>query len=147
MTSPETMRCLNCGYDLRGLSENRCPECGRPFEPNDPRTYAPLGLPGEAFAQAAKLGALLTVPAIGLLAFRTIIGIPPRWLGALAFVFGLTGVSISIVMLGASARRLVRRGGQLAEDRAALRNAFYMSAAVLVAIAITLWFVTRVPRP
>ena len=22
-------RCLNCGYDLRGLPENRCPECGR----------------------------------------------------------------------------------------------------------------------
>jgi hypothetical protein len=23
--------CLGCGYDLRGLSEHRCPECGRPF--------------------------------------------------------------------------------------------------------------------
>ena len=23
--------CLNCGYDLRRLSDGRCPECGRPF--------------------------------------------------------------------------------------------------------------------
>ena len=25
--------CIHCGYDLRGLTENRCPECGRPFGP------------------------------------------------------------------------------------------------------------------
>lgn len=25
--------CANCGYDLRGLPENRCPECGLAFEP------------------------------------------------------------------------------------------------------------------
>ncbi len=24
--------CLNCGYDLRGLTEPRCPECATPFE-------------------------------------------------------------------------------------------------------------------
>ncbi len=31
----------NCGYDLRGLpaSTTRCPECGRPFDPADPKTY------------------------------------------------------------------------------------------------------------
>jgi hypothetical protein len=31
--------CRQCGYALTGLSENRCPECGRAFEPGDPRTY------------------------------------------------------------------------------------------------------------
>jgi hypothetical protein len=25
--------CVNCGYNLRGLPEPRCPECGQPFEP------------------------------------------------------------------------------------------------------------------
>jgi len=24
-------RCLECGYDLRGQTEPRCPECGTPF--------------------------------------------------------------------------------------------------------------------
>jgi hypothetical protein len=30
------VRCPSCKYDLRNLSENRCPECGREFDPNDP---------------------------------------------------------------------------------------------------------------
>lgn len=25
--------CVGCGYDLRGLSEARCPECNTPFDP------------------------------------------------------------------------------------------------------------------
>ncbi len=25
--------CVACGYDLRGLTEPRCPECGTPFDP------------------------------------------------------------------------------------------------------------------
>jgi hypothetical protein len=31
--------CLECSYSLRGLAENRCPECGRAFDPDDPGTY------------------------------------------------------------------------------------------------------------
>ncbi len=31
-------RCRECGYLLRGLTEPRCPECGRPFDPEDPST-------------------------------------------------------------------------------------------------------------
>ncbi len=31
--------CRTCGYALAGLSENRCPECGRRFDPHDPRTF------------------------------------------------------------------------------------------------------------
>ncbi len=32
-------RCLGCGYVLEGLPEPRCPECGRPFDLNNPATY------------------------------------------------------------------------------------------------------------
>lgn len=39
MAPPETMRCLGCGYDLRSLPENRCPECGRGFDPTNAATY------------------------------------------------------------------------------------------------------------
>jgi hypothetical protein len=31
-------RCLDCNYTLRGLRGLRCPECGREFDPDDPRT-------------------------------------------------------------------------------------------------------------
>lgn len=34
------MRCLSCHYDLRNLVENRCPECGRAFDPQDFGTFA-----------------------------------------------------------------------------------------------------------
>src|SRR5688572_1775855 len=30
--------CLTCGYPLHGLPTPRCPECGREFDPLDPRT-------------------------------------------------------------------------------------------------------------
>lgn len=34
------MYCLSCYYDLRGSTKvNRCPECGRGFDPNDILTY------------------------------------------------------------------------------------------------------------
>lgn len=43
MTQPEiaqpALYCRRCGYALVGLSANRCPECGRPFDPTDRRTF------------------------------------------------------------------------------------------------------------
>lgn len=32
---------MACGYDLQGLDAPRCPECARPFDASDPRTYSP----------------------------------------------------------------------------------------------------------
>lgn len=31
-------KCLRCGYSLRHLPDNCCPECGRRFDPGDART-------------------------------------------------------------------------------------------------------------
>jgi hypothetical protein len=30
--------CRDCGYPLARLLSDRCPECGRPFDPTNPRT-------------------------------------------------------------------------------------------------------------
>lgn len=38
-SSARTRYCLGCGYVLDGLPEHRCPECGRPFDPDNPRTF------------------------------------------------------------------------------------------------------------
>ena len=52
---------MNCRYRLRGLEENRCPECGRGFDPNDPSTFWPeSGPPFPAGALAfSVLGILI----------------------------------------------------------------------------------------
>ncbi len=36
---PDDARCLDCGYRLKLLTGPLCPECGRPFDPQDRRTY------------------------------------------------------------------------------------------------------------
>src|SRR5579872_6657457 len=42
--STDNAFCLSYGYSLRDLPAPRCPECGRPFDPADPRTMS-LGHP------------------------------------------------------------------------------------------------------
>jgi hypothetical protein len=34
-TEPTSRHCGNCGYDLRGIAEPRCPECGVTFDPDE----------------------------------------------------------------------------------------------------------------
>lgn len=36
---PESAQCRSCGYRLRDLPDPVCPECGRGFDPADPKTY------------------------------------------------------------------------------------------------------------
>lgn len=33
------MRCKACNYSLWKLTEHRCPECGRAFDPANPKTF------------------------------------------------------------------------------------------------------------
>ena len=33
-------RCLRCGYIIENLHTDRCPECGKAFDPNDASTYS-----------------------------------------------------------------------------------------------------------
>ncbi len=37
--TPAKMYCLDCDYPLDQLSSDRCPECGREFNPDDPSTF------------------------------------------------------------------------------------------------------------
>lgn len=37
---PEAMYCLGCYYRLDHLESSECPECGRGFDPSDPKTIA-----------------------------------------------------------------------------------------------------------
>jgi hypothetical protein len=62
--------CRRCGYNLKGLSECRCAECGRAFDPANRRTYsshphAPLRRRLTRYAVAALTVALLLAGAGG----------------------------------------------------------------------------------
>jgi hypothetical protein len=54
------MYCSECGYPLHGLEERRCPECGRPFDPQDDRTFStqPAGLSQHAPLMGGVAGML-----------------------------------------------------------------------------------------
>ena len=74
---PEKAICLECGYLLRGLPRERCPECGRSFVPTDPGTYGPprrLGWLGKRWSVLPACALMSTLP---LLAMD--LAAPPRW--------------------------------------------------------------------
>lgn len=45
--------CLECGYNLRALTEHRCPECGRAFDPEDSESFGPRSAVFDAEAAGA----------------------------------------------------------------------------------------------
>lgn len=55
------IRCLKCGYNLRGLAVNACPECGLCFDPDDLHTYRQ---PQQVKQTLLNVGAGLVVVAI-----------------------------------------------------------------------------------
>jgi hypothetical protein len=61
--------CRACGYQLRGLESRRCPECGRDFDPDYPKTYRRKPLrPWKRWVMRAAVLLLLlaTIPTAGI---------------------------------------------------------------------------------
>lgn len=52
-----SMFCRKCGYALHGLSKNRCPECGLPFDPADPTSF--VSATARKASPGAGLGGML----------------------------------------------------------------------------------------
>lgn len=67
------MHCISCKYDLSGLDGDRCPECGRQFDPRDPRTFRETRYSGPKlrwalalFGGALALGVVFACRAFGV---------------------------------------------------------------------------------
>ena len=71
------MRCKTCHYSLENLTEHRCPECGRAFDPADPRTFLSASnavLQRSLTVQDSVAGILmliLLVAALGMMTLNT----------------------------------------------------------------------------
>ena len=50
--------CPNCDYDVRGLSESRCPECGKPFSTREVAEYMERRWPPQRFFRALSLATI-----------------------------------------------------------------------------------------
>lgn len=91
---PEGARCLGCDYQLRGLQVPRCPECGRTFDPNSPRSMN-LGrrLPVWAKRYLAPHGREMLWPALAatllILVHQVLLGPPVLFVVALGLWIGV----------------------------------------------------------
>jgi uncharacterized paraquat-inducible protein A len=74
----ELVRCKTCHYSLMGLTEHRCPECGTPFDPNDPSTFE-IPRPNEATAWIALVAAFVLVFILLTFLVRMSIGRSSAW--------------------------------------------------------------------
>jgi len=106
--SAKPMRCRNCGYILEHLPENRCPECGRPFDPHDPKSFV-RGRQKRWTAAALLLGYALLIPLISIAVnlWRTgrylYLGFDPESFNRV--FFGLCSVILLCAWLGSATSR------------------------------------------
>ncbi len=68
--------CKRCGYDLQGLTEDRCPECAAPFDRSErdrivARATAPDPAPRRRAAAAIVVVVLALIVSIGISVWRT----------------------------------------------------------------------------
>jgi hypothetical protein len=85
---PGTRYCLGCGYELAGLALNACPECGRDFDPADPKTTGDTPIPlvvRRRFRRITTWLAIILTIASGII--YTVIPIPMQGSGLMLWVW------------------------------------------------------------
>jgi tetratricopeptide (TPR) repeat protein len=83
-TDSNSRYCLTCDYPLAGLAEQRCPECGTAFDPNNPDTYRPYPVSLIARSRNKTAGTIATFMVIGVfmyLALRVPGVFSAQWMG------------------------------------------------------------------
>lgn len=112
-TAESDMYCRQCAYNLGGLTENRCPECGKGFDPTDATSYDTKGSRlGGRLLVAACVGFVAIVTSFlfaglqGAVARRA----PGTWsgYGSIYLFLLLTGYITEVSVCCVSAVRLVR---------------------------------------
>ena len=109
--------CLGCGFQLAPGIDDRCPECGRPFDRNDQRTTSPTPK-GHAFWFGLRTLAHLGSGALGVLGLLAFLWLFVGGDVLLAFILGLPILALvapAVLILAAIPRvPLSRRSRTLA---------------------------------
>jgi len=131
------MRCKRCGYDLRDLGEHRCPECGRPFDPQRPKTWLSSPVSGRKNLLLAIVGAVLLIIPLALGAAAdldayflthspTAVRIAAMLLGPLIMI---TGMTIEMTVFWTGTNVLLDRRPWVTD-----RKTFYASVPISMAV-------------
>ena len=86
-------QCRRCGYPLRGLSRPACPECGRGFDPNNPRSYTTLTRLAQTYMVRMYRGQIAAF--LALVAMAWLGGVNSAWVAAV----GVTAAAATVWML------------------------------------------------
>jgi len=136
MENPETLpkRCLGCSYILDGLTVERCPECGRPFDPDDPKTFATKIRSGRTNLLQAILGVVsISIPLVTAhLADLGVLSLPRNPIMLLpgpALMIGGWGLEYHVLVV--SGRALLGEH-EIVQDRTSCWVALSISAIVVV---------------
>jgi hypothetical protein len=112
-------RCLGCGYILEHLPENRCPECRRAFDPNDPRTFtagAPSLFPapsGTTLLVWACIGSLLALFGFVVVFLVFTLDLPAHVLESPVVILSSCGLPVGLlidIIVALTVSRARRRG-------------------------------------
>ncbi len=105
--------CMQCRFDLFGLTTPRCPECGRPFDPDDESTWLPspdaAGKTDRPQFYFEKIVSFLLIWINHFLTFPILTTRMHRISAAQVIMFGLPAAVMLGVALVISARLVWRR--------------------------------------
>lgn len=134
--------CPTCDYNLAGLSETRCPECGDAFDAAQLRRATRIA----RFGARRKLWPVLALPACSWLFAGGMIGAGRVGSDTVAAGFALATlitVPITFILglyiahrLGRTLALLALGRGWLTADRAALRSGAWIGGLVLFAVQV-----------
>ena len=135
------MLCLKCAYDLQGLPEPRCPECGQPFDPADATTFMIKQRSGKRYLAAAIVVASgMVLPLVLRLddVWRVFVFLIP------VFVVGGTFIQAGVAIR--SFQGLFTEQRSRYSHRVALAAAFVISGACVMAVMGLAWMLVDLMR-